>query len=231
MTTPSPWGRVGGWRVALAGTFPTSPLRTVRDRFRVTRLSGGIHAPVQPLHISCASPLAWPSTWTASPCAWLSHAPRWGMTPTTTISPPSPSSSRKEGDPAFRHDATSEHAVGHPLISLPGLIDHRPGQRGCERRESFPFAHPGTGLRRATGGGGSPRLEIGFQTIQSYPYRAGLAAPQPLTSWAEHRAHGRLLSPLGFPARSAGDPGTLLSVPPGCTRDSIMRDAAHARAL
>lgn len=28
----------------------------MRDRFRVTRLSGGSHAPVQPLHIPCASP-------------------------------------------------------------------------------------------------------------------------------------------------------------------------------
>src|SRR5258708_34477164 len=32
------------------------PLRTVRDRFRVTRLCGGGLASVQPLHITCASP-------------------------------------------------------------------------------------------------------------------------------------------------------------------------------
>ena len=30
------------------------------------------------------------------------------------------------GDPTFRHDDTSEHDVGHPLISLLDLIGHRP---------------------------------------------------------------------------------------------------------
>jgi len=32
-------GRVGGQRVTQIGTFPTAPLQTVLDRFRVTRLS------------------------------------------------------------------------------------------------------------------------------------------------------------------------------------------------
>jgi transposase IS200 family protein len=36
-----------------------------------------------------------------------------------------------------------------------------------------------------------------------------------------------LLFPLCFHIRSAGDPGTFLSVPPGCARDTIVRDAAH----
>jgi hypothetical protein len=58
-----------------------------------------------------------------------------------------------------------------------------------------------------------------------------LAAHQPLTSWAAHCVRGMLLFPLCFHIRSAGDPGTLLSVPPGCARDTIVRDAAHARAL
>ena len=31
--------RVGGQRVTHAGTFPTASLRTVLDRFRITRLS------------------------------------------------------------------------------------------------------------------------------------------------------------------------------------------------
>ena len=41
--TPSPQNRtgsrVGGRRVTLTGTFPTAPLRTDRDRFRVNQLS------------------------------------------------------------------------------------------------------------------------------------------------------------------------------------------------
>ncbi len=76
----------------------------------------------------------------------------------------------------------------------------------------------------------SPRLEIGFQTIQSYPYRAGLAAPRLLTPSVDHRFNSRLLSRLGFPIGSAVDPRTSLSVPPGCARDTIVRDAAHALA-
>jgi hypothetical protein len=77
----------------------------------------------------------------------------------------------------------------------------------------------------------SPRLEIGFQTIQFYPYRAGLAAPRLLTSSADHRFNGRLLSRLGFPNGSAVDPRTFLSVLPGCARDTIVRDVAHALAV
>src|SRR5947209_3124014 len=52
----------------------------------------------------------------------------------------------------------------------------------------------------------SPRSEIWFQTIQSYPYRAGLAVPQLLTSSIEHRFNGRLRSPSSF--RRKGEPLT-----------------------
>src|SRR5260370_12927091 len=48
--------RVDGGRGAIAGPFPSVPLRTVHDRFRVTRLSGGCFPPVQNTHISCSSP-------------------------------------------------------------------------------------------------------------------------------------------------------------------------------
>jgi hypothetical protein len=46
MEAPSPSCRVDGGRGAIAGPVPSVPLRTVRDRFRVTRLSGGNLAPV-----------------------------------------------------------------------------------------------------------------------------------------------------------------------------------------
>jgi hypothetical protein len=62
-----------------------------------------------------------------------------------------------------------------------------------------------------------------------FPYRAGLAAHQFLTSSTDYRFTGRLLSPRPFGSRSAVDPRTLLSVLPGCTRDTIVRDAAHGR--
>src|SRR5260370_40568635 len=72
-----------------------------------------------------------------------------------------------------------------------------------------------------------PRLDIRFQTIQSSPYRAGLATPPPTAFSGDHRVHGRLLSPRPFGSRLAGDPRTFLQVLPGCTRDLIARDMAH----
>jgi hypothetical protein len=48
-----------------------------------------------------------------------------GVTLTTTISAPSPSHSREDGDPVFHRYNPSEHDVGSPFISLLDLIGHR----------------------------------------------------------------------------------------------------------
>lgn len=50
------------------------------------------------------------------PCMPLSGTPWWGATPTTHMEAPSPSSSRKAGDPVVRLCSTSEHPVGSRLI-------------------------------------------------------------------------------------------------------------------
>ena len=43
-----------------------------------------------------------------------------------------------------------------------------------------------------------PRLDIRFQTIQFYPYRAGLAVHQPFTSSVDHCVISMLLFPQTF---------------------------------
>jgi hypothetical protein len=69
--------------------------------------------------------------------------------------------------------------VGHPLISLLDLIGHRLRRRGCTRREAVP-AHIVASLPDVVAMGDKPpRSEIGFQAIQPYPYRAGLAVHHP----------------------------------------------------
>jgi hypothetical protein len=45
-------GRVGRQRVILVDTFPTAPLRTPLDRFRITRLSGNLYVGGRVRHIA-----------------------------------------------------------------------------------------------------------------------------------------------------------------------------------
>ena len=78
MVALPPCGRVDGGRGPIASPFPSVPLRTVRDRFRVTRLSGSCIPPVQQMHITCASP--WEAVYldcfalyVAFPCALVRH--------------------------------------------------------------------------------------------------------------------------------------------------------------
>src|SRR5437588_2220265 len=77
--------RVGGRRGTIASPFSTSPLRTRRDRFRVTSLSSG-HAchPKAASDIQCHSGSphfayrmapARLTTCAPFPCGWLSHQP------------------------------------------------------------------------------------------------------------------------------------------------------------
>ncbi len=69
-----------------------------------------------------------------SPCAPLSGAPWWGVTPTTTTQAPSSWASRPLDDPTFRHDSTSECDVGLPFISLNSFVSHRSHPEGYTGR-------------------------------------------------------------------------------------------------
>ena len=102
--------------------------------------------------------------------------------------------------PRFVKHIRPSSDVGHPLIFLFDLIGHRP-RRGCSGRNPLPLPIVAPDLDVLPVGDKSPRSQIGFQTMQSYPYRTSLAAPRPLTSSADHRCNGRLLSPLSFPIR------------------------------
>ena len=114
---------------------------------------------------SRALPPARLSAWTASPCTWLSHV-RLSGHDSHDYSQSSVASSLAEG----RRSRVSSRwyvratGVGPPLISFLDLIGHRPWRRGCEGREPSPFAHHGTGIRRAAGGGTSrPDWRLGFR--------------------------------------------------------------------
>ena len=97
--------------------FPVAPLRTKRDRFRITSLSSS-HS----CHLAATSDLQhhfWLSafrvphggfgltTCAPSPLGWLSHPPWWIVTSTTTMGTPFPWRSPSLGNPVFRHDETS----------------------------------------------------------------------------------------------------------------------------
>jgi hypothetical protein len=179
-------------------TFLSARLRTVRDRFRVTRLSGGGSVSVQQQHIPCASPCMAVHLDCFADVAWLSHAPRWGITPTTTISPPSPSSSRKEGDPAFRHASTSEHDVGHPLISLLDLIGHRPRGRGCNGREASPLHLVAPLSDVAALGASRPDRRLDFKQSSFTPIARVLRRAH-LHVFGEPPRSRQAVVPFGFP--------------------------------
>jgi hypothetical protein len=80
--------------------FPILPVRTGHMAFTIPRLTpGGLLS----VRLSPASPGAFPQICIrlvallrrppdsgASPCTWLSHAPRWGVTPTSTPTDPPP---------------------------------------------------------------------------------------------------------------------------------------------
>src|SRR5207249_3889405 len=100
------------------GTFPTAPLRTTHDRFRITSLASDSCATAQDHRSACiewcvlnrqatsasVSPdtqyrcgvshlayltvAAYRVTCPPSPCGRLSRPPGWGVTPTTTMGTP-----------------------------------------------------------------------------------------------------------------------------------------------
>ena len=77
----------------------------MRDRFRVTRLSGSSHAPVQQMHITCASPctavrLDCFALHVAFPRSLVGHHSHDYYQSSVAIS------LAPVGDPAFRHDGT-----------------------------------------------------------------------------------------------------------------------------
>jgi len=153
MGVPSPCGRVDGGRGTTAGPFPSVPLRTVRDRFRVTRLSGSDCALVQHTHITCASPctavrLDCFALRVAFPRSLVGHHSHDYYQSSVAISLAEGRRSRVSSRWYVR--ATD---VGHPLISLLDLIGHRPRRRGCDGREPSPIARHGTGFGRVAGGG------------------------------------------------------------------------------
>jgi len=126
MATPSPRGRVDSGRGTIAGPFPSVPLRTVRDRFRVTRLSGSGLAPVQPSHITCASPskavhLDCFALRVAFPRSLVGHHSHDYYQSSVAISF---SGGRRSRVPSQWYVRATD--VGHPLISLLDLIGHRP---------------------------------------------------------------------------------------------------------
>jgi hypothetical protein len=126
MGTPSPSGRLGRQRVALPSTFLSARPRTVRDRFRVTRLSGSSFAPVQHKHITCASPckavhLDCFALCVAFPRSPVGHDSHDYYQSSVAISLAEGRRSRVSS--RWYVLATD---VGHPLISLLDLIDHRP---------------------------------------------------------------------------------------------------------
>ena len=101
------------------------PLRTVRDRFRVTRLCGGGLASVQPLHITCASP--WKvvhldrfALYVAFPRSLVGYHSHDYYRSSVAIFLSEGRRSRVSSRWYVR--ATD---VGHPLISLLDLIGHR----------------------------------------------------------------------------------------------------------
>jgi hypothetical protein len=106
--------RIGGQRVALAGTFPTALPRTNHAPFNAVSSPGLLcpflsksSGPSRPTSVSRTSPYG------TSPCTWPSHAPRRVVTPAITIAVPSPCVSRRVGDPQVTPDLRS--ICRHPV--------------------------------------------------------------------------------------------------------------------
>ncbi len=95
----------------------------------------------------------------------------------------------------------------------------------------FTCAHRDIASRRGSDGGQAAPIGDWVSSNPALPVSCGSCSALTYTSSVNRRVHGMLLFPLCFHIRSAGDPGTLLIVPPGCARDSIVRDAAHPRGL
>ena len=80
--------------------FPILPVRTGHMAFTIPRLTpGGLLSvrlsPASPgafpqIRIRLVALLRLPPDFGASPCTWLSHAPWWGVTPTSTTTDPPP---------------------------------------------------------------------------------------------------------------------------------------------
>ncbi|EFH89449.1 hypothetical protein Krac_11007 [Ktedonobacter racemifer DSM 44963] len=118
------------------GTFSSAPSRTTHARFRSTWLSSSSFPPVQPMHITCASP--WKAVYldrfalhVAFPRSLVRHDSHdyYRSSVANFLS----KGRRSRVSSRWYVLATD---VGHPLISLLDLIGHRPQRRGCIRRET-----------------------------------------------------------------------------------------------
>jgi hypothetical protein len=126
-----PCRKIGSKRGTMTSPFLTALFRTVHATFAAHGSPGPVPLTrLRPRQGSASVHLAhlpWlsPGPCLPSPCAWLSQVPWWGVAPTSTMQAPSPSSSRKEGDPVVRHDETtvtrrqSTHPLCRPHWSVP----------------------------------------------------------------------------------------------------------------
>jgi hypothetical protein len=78
----------------------------------------------------------------------------------------------------FRHSETSENDVGAPFIPFNTLAGHRPSHRVYHEQKSNPWRAMASAYRCATDEWAVPPLEIEIETIQSSPYRSGVAGRQ-----------------------------------------------------
>ena len=121
-----------------------------------------------------------------------------------------------------------EHDVGRPLIPLTLLA----GGHRAPRRLPGPTVHArawrAVGYGRRSDGCSLSSLGIRHQTIQSWPYRAGLAAPRPGRLQTATASLRHALFPIGLsPPGKSGDPRTSLRVHPDCVGDTTKRLTAH----
>jgi hypothetical protein len=214
--------RVGRQRGALAGPFPSVPLRTDRDRFRVNQLSSRATSPR--FRSWCIShPLAFQMSPSLSPFAmWpaLPTADSYGDSVTLGLAPVRPSRV------PWVLNGSSATSASHSSPSMDSLPIAPPVGGG--RPQTRTVCPQGTlRLRCGSSECAVAPLEIGIQAMQPSPYRAGLAgrhlqhlpvAPAFLACCFPLR-----LSPSGKP----DGPETSLRVSPDCVRDSAPRSAAH----
>jgi hypothetical protein len=198
MATPSPRGRVDSGRGTIAGPFPSVPLRTVRDRFRVTRLSGGGLAPVQSSHITCASPyktihLDCFALCVAFPRSPVGHHSHDYYQSSVAIF-------LAEGRPSRVSSRCYVQAsdVRHPLISLLDLIGHRPRWRGCIGREAFPLHIVASLSDVAAVGTSRPDWRLGFRQ-SSFTLIVRVLRRVHLHVFGEPPRSRHAFVPLGFP--------------------------------
>src|SRR5262249_16118108 len=136
-----------------------------------------------------------------SPCAGLSPAPWWDVTPTTTMSTPFPWRSPAVGNPAVRLCHTSEHDVGGPLISFNTLAGNRSSRGGCIVSRFMPL-HEMTSASDVVpmGASLSPAGDWASSSL-AFTLSCGACSPWPYTSSGLCCVTGMLLSPLSFDAR------------------------------